>query len=324
MDRRERDACVQFCVTLFFLSPFFRPLPLPCSAKPLAAWRPPCPAGRPATCRPRLGRLAGRRPSGRCVNEMTEREGSKSACSTTAAEVRWASRPPWRCTRARSVALVRQPTHSRPSLGASMEHARRSSRGNCVGAVEQAGRAADCALLSHPSHPLARPSLPFHAQAAPILIVLGAGAGLWYAKENGMLGDFVGVPGPVRVFWEGETPIQCSQCFPKQCLRRLVATSVGWGGGLALASPGEMDGLRSLTGGEDRKGKRSAPARRGSLERPFPPPFFRSLSLSLSSQPIPPQSTRHSRFLSLSDLHQARLRRRPGRHRRPPGRGRLR
>ena len=94
VDRRERDACVQVCVTLFFLSPFFRPLPLPCSAKPLAAWRPPCPAGRPATCRPRLGRLAGRRPSGRCVNEMTEREGSKSACSTTAAEVRWASRPP--------------------------------------------------------------------------------------------------------------------------------------------------------------------------------------------------------------------------------------
>lgn len=77
---QKRERCVRpFSVSLFFfLSPFFRPLPLPCSAKPLAAWRPPCPAGRPATCRPRLGRLAGRRPSGRCVNEMTEREGAKA------------------------------------------------------------------------------------------------------------------------------------------------------------------------------------------------------------------------------------------------------
>ena len=39
----------------------------------------------------------------------------------------------------------------------------------------------------------------------PVLAVLGAGAGLWYAKENGMLGDFAGVPSPVSlVGWVGE------------------------------------------------------------------------------------------------------------------------
>ncbi len=56
------------------------------------------------------------------------------------------------------------------------------------------GRGADSARQSLSPTLLLSPPL---FQAAPILAIVAAGAGLWYAKENGLLGDFVGVPGPV-------------------------------------------------------------------------------------------------------------------------------
>lgn len=203
-----------------------------------------------------------------------------------------------------------------------------------LGLDAQEGRGKECGALAPRARLIRRaPSLlplslslftlsPFRLplQAAPILIVLGAGAGLWYAKENGMLGDFVGVPGPVS--FEGES--ERGERGKTRCFTALASRA-------RLSPSGATSGRHSIRGGSVRR--RGAPElgkgekrslSQGPRECVRPPPLssFRSRALpSLSLNLITPSLFSPSLCPPSQVLHHPGLRRRPGRHRRPPGRG---
>lgn len=64
-------------------------------------------------------------------------------------------------------------------------------------AVRKRRRACDAAVFFRSISAHLPLSLSPHSQAWP-LVLLAGGAGLWYAKENGMLDDFLGAPAAAK------------------------------------------------------------------------------------------------------------------------------